>query len=152
MQTLKRNEENSVLEDESLKHSADLKTASKPGYNWFAKLTDLAALSAACVTVFAQDMFVSRLAAGAYIAVTMLQFASAQRMVAASGKTPEEIHKVSNALRVVGTFVMFVACVVLAVSLVVPLLLRVVGLLAALGSVQTIQKHTRRARNSGKSR
>lgn len=152
MQTLKRNEENSVLDGDRSEHDAALKTASKPGYNWFAKLTDLAALAAACVTAFAHDMFVSRLAAGAYVAVTMLQFASAQRMVAESDKTPEEIRKVSNALRVVGTFVMFVACAVLALSLVVPFSLRVVGFIAATSSVQTVRKHTRRANTSDEPR
>jgi dolichol kinase len=73
-------------------------------------------------------------------------------MVAESDKTPEEKRKVSNALRVVGTFTMFVACVVLALSLVVPFSLRVIGFLAAIGSVQTVRKHTRRANTSAEPR
>jgi len=152
MQTLKEDKENSTQHSNKVQSSTAQKTASELSYNWLQKLSDLTALAAACVVVLAQDMFVSRLAAGAYITVLTLQFASAQRMVAKSDRTPEEKRKVSNALRVVGTFMMVVACVVLALSLVVPFSLQIVGILVAIKSIQTMRKRTRRAKTGVTSR
>jgi hypothetical protein len=80
----------------------------------------------------------SRIAAGAYVVVLMVQFAAARRMATNTGKTQEEVRKVVAALTVVRTFVLAVACVVLAVSLVVPFSLRIVGALAALSTLRSV--------------
>jgi hypothetical protein len=85
---------------------------------------------------------VSRLAAGAYLIVTLLQFAAARRKASTLGKSAGELQKTLNALAIVRNFVLLVACVVLAVSLVVPFLLRAVGFLVALSSLRSVLKNT----------
>ena len=107
-----------------------------------AKVTHFATFLTACVVAFVPNTFVSRLAAGAFLIVTLLQFAAARRKASTLGKSPEELRKMLNALAVVRTFVLLVACVVLAVSLIVPFLLRAVGLLLALSSLWSLKKNT----------
>ena len=107
-----------------------------------AKVNHFATFLTACVVAFAQNTFMSRLAAGAFLIITLLQFAAARRKASTLGKSPEELHKMLSALAVVRTFVLLVACVVLAVSLIVPFLLRVVGFLAALSSLWSLKKST----------
>lgn len=107
-----------------------------------AKITHFATFFTACLVAFAQNTFMSRLAAGAFLIVTLLQFAAARRKASTLGKSPEDKRKMLSALAVVRTFVLLVACVVLAVSLVVPFLLRAVGFLVALSSLWSLKKKT----------
>lgn len=108
-----------------------------------AKVTHFATFVSACVVAFVPNTFVSRLAAGAYLIVTLLQFAAARRKASTLGKSAGELQKTLNALAIVRNFVLLVACVVLAVSLVVPFLLRAVGFLVALSSLWPVLKKTR---------
>jgi len=127
-----------VLADERVTPGAATRGTRKHNRSRTARVSDFAALTAACVTAVAQDVFMSRIAAGAYVVVLMVQFAAARRMATNTGKTQEEVRKVVAALTVVRTFVLAVACVVLAVSLVVPFSLRIVGALAALSTLRSV--------------
>ena len=126
-----------VLDGEEVTHGV-VPSESKYNRSRTARVGDLAALAAACVTAVAHNAFMSRLAAGAFVAVIMLQFAAARRMAANSEKTQEETRKALAALTVVRTFVLVLACVVLTVSLVVPFSLRIVGALAAFSTLRSV--------------
>jgi hypothetical protein len=127
-----------VLDGEKVTHRVAPRGATKYNRSRTARFSDLAALAAACVTAAANNAFISRIAAGVFIAVIMLQFAAARRMAANSGKTQEETRKVLAALAVVRTFVLVLACGVLTVSLVVPFSLRIVGALAAFSTLRSV--------------
>ena len=127
-----------VLDDERVTPGAATRDTSKYNRSRTARVSDFAALTAACVTAVAQGVLMARIAAGVYVAVLMVQFAAARRVATNSGKTQEEVRNVVAALTVVRMFVLVVACVVVAVSLVVPFSLRVVGALAAFSTLRSV--------------
>lgn len=147
MQTTKENKENTVL-DEITNYDEAVNAHLKQRYSLIAKFSEAVVLVIACGVAFAPDVFVARLATGAYLIVTMLQFSLASRIASVSGKTPDELRKTLDALTVVKTFLLFTACVVLAVSIVIPFSLRVMGVLVAFSSLRGVLKHIRNGRKA----